>query len=119
MNVRTRRKIWERFIKLIKDREAQDELEEKMDYLKKLPLNGRQIRNIVNIAQTLAAGSPEGASALRFKHIQQAVDETLAFNNFFSKNNKPNVRKSRVRTNFVNDSGAVSSRVNDEDSEAD
>ena len=102
---------------MIKDREAQDELEEKMDYLKKLPLNGRQIRNIVNIAQTLAAGSPEGASALRFKHIQQAVDETLAFNNFFSKNNKPNVR--RVRTNFVNDSGAISSRVNDEDSEAD
>jgi len=31
------RKIWERFVKLIKDREAQDELEDKMDYLKTLP----------------------------------------------------------------------------------
>jgi hypothetical protein len=104
---------------LIKDTDAQDELEERMDYLKKLPLNGRQIRNIVNIAQTLAAGNPQGASALRFKHIQQAVDETLAFNNFFSKSNKSNVRKSRVRTNFVNDSGAISTTLNGEDSDAD
>jgi hypothetical protein len=85
-----------------------------MDYLKKQLLNGRQTRNTVSIAQTLAAGSPQGASALRFKHIQQAVDETLAFNNFFSKTNK-----SIVRANFVNDSGAISSMRNDEDSEVD
>src|SRR3954454_19443855 len=101
-----------RFIILIKDAEAQDELEEKMDYLKNLPFNGRQIRNIVNIAQSLAAGSPQGASPLRFEHIQQAVDETLAFNNFFSKSNQSNLRKSRVRINFVNDSGAISTTLN-------
>lgn len=90
-----------------------------MDYLKKLSLNGRQIRNTVNIAQILAADSPQGASALRFKHIEQAVDEMLAFNNFFSKPNKSNVRKSRIRANVVNDSGAISNMRNDEDSEAD
>ena len=74
-----------------------------MDYLKKLPSMPDKFATSVNIAQTLAAGSLQGASALRFKHIQPAVDETLAFNKFFSKSN---VRKSRVRTNFVNDSGA-------------
>lgn len=103
---------------MIKDREAQDELEEHMDYLKKLPVNGRQIRNIVNIAQTLAAGSPQGASALRYKHIKQAIDETLAFNNFFSNSNKSRVSKSNFRSNFVNDTGATP-RVNDGDSEGD
>jgi hypothetical protein len=84
-----------------------------MDYLKKLPLNDRQICSIVNIVQALAAGSLQGALALRFEHIQPVVDETLAFNKFLKTN------KSRVRANFVNDSGAISSLRNDEDSEAD
>ena len=82
-----------------------------MDYLKKLPLNGRQLRSIVNIAKALAAGSLQGTLALRFEHIQPVVDETLAFNKFLKTN------KSRVHANFINDSGAIPSMRTDEDSE--
>lgn len=100
MGVLTRRKIWQKFAKLLKDDDAQAEIEENIDELKKLPLNGRQIRNVVNIAQTLAVSND---SRLKYEHIKKAADKTVAFGAFFQNaggSNTSSAPKSRLRKNF-------------------
>jgi len=50
----TRGKIWEMFIKRLEDRDSREELLDDVNNLKKLDLNGRQIRNAMQLAQSMA-----------------------------------------------------------------
>jgi hypothetical protein len=117
MGVSTRRKIWQRFAKLLKDDDDQAEIEENIDELKKLPLNGRQIRNVLNIAQTLAVSSE---SRLKYEHIKKAADKTVAFGAFFQNadgSNSSSAPKSRLRKNFERSDSFKSHSNEDSDEE--
>ncbi|KAH9206633.1 P-loop containing nucleoside triphosphate hydrolase protein, partial [Leptodontidium sp. 2 PMI_412] len=54
LSTTTRRKIWKVFIERLENDDSRDDLLDNMDYLKDLKLNGRQIRNTMKLAQSLA-----------------------------------------------------------------
>jgi hypothetical protein len=87
-SVGTRKKVWTNFINELDDEGMREELLGEMDFLKHLELNGRQIRNIMSLAQSLARRDIDETSgscanqndALNISHIKQAAKETIDFN---------------------------------------
>ena len=91
----TRRKIWTSIINRLEDEESREELLEELDYLKRLDLNGREILNVVKVAQSTALGSSEiingkgtgtverNQARLNISHIKNAVHEVLSFQKYF------------------------------------
>jgi hypothetical protein len=47
--------------------------------LSKCDLNGRQIRNVLNVAEGLAFNEYGAAGKLRYSHIKEAVDAAMEF----------------------------------------
>lgn len=71
---KARRKVWEN---LISSATGFDEISEKqLDELQKIVLNGRQIKNSVRLAQTMAVSLKEKPG---YEHLRRAVDFTLNF----------------------------------------
>ncbi len=98
----TRRRIWEKFIQRIDSKEIQGkrELMDHLDDLEKWPLNGRQIRNILATAESLALSTSRRRGALRYSQVEEVADETMRFQDFFEEG--PKERKSQL--------GEISSR---------
>ena len=80
-----RRRIWIRFIQRLDDKEteAKRELEEHLDDLEKWELNGRQIRNVLSLAESIALNKERRRGALRFRHVEEVANATLDFQHFF------------------------------------
>jgi AAA+ superfamily predicted ATPase len=91
-----RRQIWENFIKRIDKREAKgkQELVDHLDDMQEWELNGRQIRNILGIAESIALSQDLRRGALRYRHVEEVTNETINFDNFFEETHKD--RKSQV-----------------------
>ena len=78
--------IWQRFIDHLPNTEeiAKQELSDNLEELQGIVLNGRQIRNIIFIAQSLARGeSGSKPGSLRYRHVQEAVKTTQKFLEYF------------------------------------
>lgn len=64
----SRRQIWEAFIETVPSQEGKDELEPHIDALKVHPLNGRQIRNVMNLARSLGLNDVSSGRMLRIEN---------------------------------------------------
>ena len=76
LGTNSRRQIWEAFIETLPSQEERDELEPYVDAWKTHPLNGRQIRNVMNLARSLALNDVGSGRTLGSEHIEQAIEET-------------------------------------------
>jgi hypothetical protein len=105
----TRRKIWTNIINQVEDEESREELFEKLDYLRRLDLNGREILNVMKVAQPMALGSSgsdgrrlgtveQKEARLNIAHVKKAVDEVLNFQKYFK--DKKELSKSQLQVNI-------------------
>ena len=80
-----RRQIWERFIDLLDESEkrAKKELREQLDDLQEWNLNGRQIRNVIMIAQNLSFSAERRRGTLRYEDVEEVANKTIEFQDFF------------------------------------
>lgn len=83
LGTNSRRLIWEAFVETLSSQEERDELEPHIDTWKTHPLNGRQIRNVMNLARSLALNDVSSGRTLGSEHIEQAIEETLKFQELF------------------------------------
>ena len=83
-----RKEIWVHFIKTLrdKDKKVKVELLHRVDELAERPLNGRQIRNVLGIAQPMALSDTQHSRALTFEHVEDVIDQTLEFQDYFTQN---------------------------------
>ncbi|MCJ1474957.1 hypothetical protein MMC13_003617 [Lambiella insularis] len=95
----TRRQIWSNLIASnaieIAD-DARDSVEDALDDLSRLDLNGRQIRNTLNMAESLANDDFATPGQLQREHITKAADATLKFKKMFNEAKK--TAKGNART---------------------
>jgi hypothetical protein len=80
-----RRQIWLNFINLLGPAEAEgkDDLLDHIDDIQEWELNGREIRNVLSIAQSLALGKSRRPGALRYRDVEQVAIQTLNFQSYF------------------------------------
>ncbi|KAK8040996.1 AAA family ATPAse [Apiospora phragmitis] len=89
-----RRQIWLNFITRLDPLELQgrEELLARLDDVQEWDLNGRQIRNVLRMAQSIALAREKRRGAMSFAHVEQIVNETLRFQHYFEEG----YRESRV-----------------------
>ena len=68
--------------------EARQDIMIQLDVMKEWKLNGRQIRNILRMAQCVAFTKGRSRAAMRFKHTQMMVDQALNFEEYFEEGYK-------------------------------
>lgn len=85
LNPASRRQIWRNFIDRLDKSEqtAKAELLENLADLEQWDVNGRQIRNILTVAQSLALNKTRMKGSLRYDHVEMVASETLKFQDFF------------------------------------
>jgi AAA+ superfamily predicted ATPase len=85
-----RRQVWENFITRLDEREvrAKKELHEHLDDISEWELNGRQIRNVIGIAETLALSKERRRGALTYRDVESVANETIEFDRFFTDTSK-------------------------------
>jgi len=85
-----RREIWTNFInRLDKDEvEGKKELWDHLDDMQKWELNGRQIRNVLTLAESLALSLQLRRGALRYRQVEQVASQILNFQDLFGENTK-------------------------------
>ena len=86
LNRLQRREIWASFIKNLPEHEetAKREMKAQLDNLARLDLNGRQIRNIIFTARSLAHNNSDG-QPFSYVHVKQIIDHTDKLQQFFGK----------------------------------
>jgi hypothetical protein len=126
LSVVTRRKIWTNIIKRVNDKEAREELLEELDYLKRLDLNGREVQNIMRVAQSLALGRSDSHDAglsgtvelkkgrLNISHIKKVAEEALSFQQYFKDGKETSQAQLAVH---MQGRGKASRRDDNDDSE--
>ncbi|KAH7314233.1 P-loop containing nucleoside triphosphate hydrolase protein [Rhexocercosporidium sp. MPI-PUGE-AT-0058] len=90
LNVSERRAVWENFLKderLGLSGERRSILKKELDGMAKLDLNGRQIRNTFNIAQSFAH-SRNGTKFMTIEDLTEAAEQALGFQEFFKAENE-------------------------------
>ncbi|KAK8035519.1 hypothetical protein PG993_010514 [Apiospora rasikravindrae] len=77
--------IWLNFITRLDPVELQgrEELLARLDDIQEWDLNGRQIRNVLRMAQSIALAREKRQGAMTFAHVEQIVNETLRFQHYF------------------------------------
>jgi hypothetical protein len=88
LTAEVRKRIWTELLDISRseDRIEQQALQDillKMDHLAEFELNGRQIRNALNIADGYAFNEFRISGKMEYRHIQKAVDSALEFQRFF------------------------------------
>ena len=80
-----RKAIWKAFTDRLDDTESigQDELLYNIDTMSEWKLNGREIRNVLTIAQRLALAKRPSGGGLRFEHVERVADEAIKFQDSF------------------------------------
>lgn len=81
----TSRRIWENFTEPLDDSEAKvkEELRANLDNMKTWSLNGREIRNVIVIAQSLAWAQNRRKGVLRCDHVESVASQTLRFQDYY------------------------------------
>lgn len=85
-----RKQIWRIFIDRLDPSEirAKAELTSRLDAIKDWDLNGRQIFNVLKMAQSLALVEEKRRGAMRLTHVERIVDKTLDFQNYFKEDHQ-------------------------------
>lgn len=112
MDSDTRRQIWLNFFGRFhsSNREARKELTNQIDVIQRWELNGRQIRNILRLAESLAFAEEQRRGTLRFRHVERIATETLNFQrNFQDEASKPLSQLERVGDHTWHDKRAARS----------
>lgn len=80
-----RRQVWLHFVARLDPAEvrAREELRARLDDVQQWELNGRQIRNVLRMAQSAARARERRRGAMRFAHVEHVVNETLRFQDYF------------------------------------
>lgn len=96
-----RRNIWQNFINLLDSSEAaaKRELTERLDEIQEWPLNGRQIRNVLTMAQSVAGTDGLPKRSLNYELVEEVANETLKFQDYF----EDAYRESRQRLGEIPD----------------
>ena len=94
----TRRKIWTVFIKRLDNRDSRKEILSDRKFLESQSLNGRQIRNAMKLAQSIAIterneafpvqdrkSMDQSLAPLKIRHLRQSIKETLVLEQYFSR----------------------------------
>jgi AAA+ superfamily predicted ATPase len=86
LNQAQRREIWKNFIQALpeSDERAKDQLKAQLKNLEVLDLNGRQIRNVMFTARSLAHND-NGTGQFSYVHVKQIVDHTKKLQDFFER----------------------------------
>ncbi|KAK0616618.1 P-loop containing nucleoside triphosphate hydrolase protein [Immersiella caudata] len=81
----SRRLIWSNLIRRLDtdEEKGKAELMQRLDDIAEWDLNGRQIRNILTMAESLALGSQRRRGALRYKMVEDMANEVMRFRDFF------------------------------------
>ena len=74
-----------------------DRLDEFADY----PLNGRQIRNVLNLSAITAAADITSDYKVQVRHVEKALAEAVKFQRFFDDGNKDTKNRNRVWKPFA------------------
>ncbi|KAF2183421.1 P-loop containing nucleoside triphosphate hydrolase protein [Zopfia rhizophila CBS 207.26] len=85
LNEDDRREVWRMFFRDMLEGDEKlkhDELKDKLDTLARHPLNGRQIRNVINTARQLARYRKE---VLAYVHIDQALEVATEFEEYITR----------------------------------
>jgi AAA+ superfamily predicted ATPase len=80
LNIGSRRKIWGMFINKLENADAREELLDEMEYLKKSNVNGRQIRSVMKVSESLAKN--DGREHISVAHVKRAL-ETASLQEYF------------------------------------
>jgi hypothetical protein len=85
-----RRQIWENFINRLDEKEIEGkrELLDHLEDMKEWNLNGRQIRNVLTTAESLALSLGRRRGALRYDQVEQVANQTLNFQDLFGETAK-------------------------------
>ena len=99
LGTNTRRAIWKAFIDRLDDSESvgQDELLDNIETMSEWQLNGREIRNVLTIAQRLALAKRQSGGGLRFEHVTQVADEAIKFQEYCIKSAEENRDKGKTK----------------------
>jgi len=76
-------------------------IERELPRLSEYPLNGRQIRNTLQLSMLLASDDLSTEGRVQLKHIKQAMKEALEFQEFFEETKKDYSNKNRVWKPFM------------------
>jgi DNA replicative helicase MCM subunit Mcm2 (Cdc46/Mcm family) len=68
----SRRKIWTMFINRLENAEAREELLDEMEFLKKSNVNGRQIRSVMKVSESLA--KTDGREHISVADVKRAME---------------------------------------------
>jgi len=95
-----RREIWLSFIQRLDQAEveAKKQLIQHIDDLQSWDLNGRQIRNVLRMAQSIATSRGKRRGAMKLDHVVQVANETMRFQDYFDEETK----ESRTRLGDMN-----------------
>jgi hypothetical protein len=87
--------VWLNFINRLSESESQakEDLEDRVDEMARWDLNGRDIRNIMGLAQSIALTEGGRAGSLRFNHIKQVADGIQVFHEAFQQNEQESKEK--------------------------
>jgi AAA+ superfamily predicted ATPase len=99
-----RQRIWKSLLDSLLVNLTEDDryrLEQELPSLSKHELNGRQIRNVINVASLLAADDGIGNDKVELKHIKEALRDTLEFQQFFDEGKQNLSNKGRVWRPFA------------------
>jgi hypothetical protein len=83
---KARAKVWEGLLKKREstiDAKSFENIMGKLELLANSKLNGRQIRNVLNVAEGLAFNEYSQTGQMQYPHIQKAVKAALDFQKFF------------------------------------
>ncbi|CZR59013.1 uncharacterized protein PAC_08905 [Phialocephala subalpina] len=89
LSVNQRRAVWGNFLqdgRLGLTEERKEQLEDVVQKMSKLDLNGRQIRNTFNIAQSFSF-SRNGTNFITVQDLNNAAEQALEFQEYFSQEN--------------------------------
>lgn len=85
-----REQIWKNFLERLgpSETETRNEIMSHLEEMKEWKLNGRQIRNALRMAKSIAFTEERRHGAMRFRHVERMVAQTLNFEEFFEEGYK-------------------------------
>lgn len=88
--IEQREQIWRNLLERLgpSEIEGRQEIMSYIDEMKEWKLNGRQIRNVLRMAQLIAFTEQGRRGTLRFRHIERMVAQTLNFEEYFEEGHK-------------------------------
>lgn len=85
-----RKQIWRNLLEMLgpSEIEGRQDIISHLDEMKEWKLNGRQIRNILSMARSIAFTEEGRRGSMRFRHIEEMMTQTRKFEDYFEEGHK-------------------------------